>query len=839
MINRTNNTGLTLIICGLLAAGTLAIFWPVTHYPFINLDDPEYITQNAQLLTGFSWGNLAWAFQTGYAANWHPLTWISHLVDVQIFSLNAGGHHLSSLILHALNTVLLFLLVRSMTGAFWRSALVAALFGLHPLHVESVAWAAERKDVLSALFFLLTLLAYVRYSRTTAASQGRRRLIWYGLTLLLFALGLMSKPMLVTVPCLLLLLDYWPLGRIAIQHWSELKISKPQLYALLAEKVPFLLLAAASSVVTFVVQDKGQAVGSVESLAFGPRLANAFLSYLKYLAKTVWPADLAIFYPHPFLRYNIEDPLFTLPAIAAALVLAALSAAVLLRARQQPWLSTGWFWFLGMLVPVIGLVQVGSQGLADRYTYLPLIGLFICFVWAFAELAAVRTWTKPLMAGAGVLAILACAGLTSRQVRFWRDDVALFSHAIAATTNNAQAHFNLASALGREGKYDLAINHLRTALELIPSHPGAHYNLGMAFMAQGKLEEAAADYEAAVRLQPGYYAAHNNLGLVLMNLGRFDAALVDFQACAQLEPGSPMPLCNMGLAYLAEGNTAEAAERFEQALRMQPALVEAMAGLGRALAIQGKWDEAQLRFREALRLAPGDLDLQLNLANTLLEAGRTNEAAACFSEALRADPELPQKTLKAGKACLAQGQLELALARFVIAARLQPENAEVQESLGMIYAQKGRIAEAVTHFEHCLRLRPDAQSWYNLGLAHVMQGHLGKAITNYQQAVSLKPDWAQASNDLAWLLATHPDAAFRKGAEAVRLAQRACELSGGKEARYFGTLDAAYAESGRFADAIATAEKARGLAAAAGQKELTEAAEKRLELYRQGKAYHQ
>jgi tetratricopeptide (TPR) repeat protein len=529
------------------------------------------------------------------------------------------------------------------------------------------------------------------------------------------------------------------------------------------------------------------------------------LSYFKYLIKTFWPAELGVFYPHRYLHYPMVEPVVTGPILLGAAVLLVITAAVLLRLKSEPYLATGWFWFLGMLVPVIGLVQVGSQAMADRYMYLPLIGLSICLIWGAADFLHGCSLAAPLSATAAGLVLLACAGLTWEQVGYWHDDVALFGHTLAVTTNNPQAHFNLGTAFGRQGKYDDAVQHLRTAVTLNPTYADAHYSLGFAYMSQGKLQDAAEEYKTVVRLRPDYFAAHLHLASVLLTTGQPDAALERYQEAAQLQPGSP--LCEVGIA-----KTLCALRRFS----------DAAAHLG-----------------EAVRLCPNDAQLQLALGNALFESGRTNEAVQSFAEAARLDPAVVEKLLTAGKTLLSRSQIEPALVEFTTALRVQPENAEAHENVALIYAQQNKLEQAIPHFERCLDLRRNAQSYYNLGLARVMQGRVHEALTNYQEAVKLNPDWPTALNDLAWLLATAPRADTRNGTEAVRLAERACQLDGGKEARFWGTLDAAYAEAGRFDDAINTAEKARQLAAAANQSDLVKAAETRLGLYRNHQPFRQ
>jgi hypothetical protein len=552
-MDRANNLRLSILLCAMLSLITLAAYWPVLHNDFVHFDDTDYVTENIHVLTGLTWENIAWAFSNGYASNWHPLTWLSHMLDIQLFGLNPIGHHLTSLLFHLANTLLLFAVLGRMTGAIRRSAFVAALFAVHPLHVESVAWVAERKDVLSMFFLMLTLWAYARYVEVQSPkSKVQRReskvqaqepasgithhasritfhvSCYYLLSLLFFACGVMSKPMLVTVPFVLLLLDYWPLGRLEVQspkskvqspsaegkirnaesritHYAAFftfHLSRSTLLALLLEKLPFLALAAASSAITFLVQQGGHATSI--GLPLGPRLANAVASYLKYLGKTVWPVDLAVFYPHPDLRYPISNQWPLWQIVSVALLLAAVSGLAIVRRKREPWLATGWFWYLGTLVPVIGIVQVGGQAIADRYTYIPLIGIFICFVWGAAEFfpycwrqhqvapssspgpqpavptwsqASYPAWLRVALGTAGGLVLVACVVLTRAQAAYWRNNSILFEHALAVTSDNPIAEYNVGSDLARAGQYQQALPHFQAAAEADPTYADATKHL--------------------------------------------------------------------------------------------------------------------------------------------------------------------------------------------------------------------------------------------------------------------------------------------------------------------------------------------------------------------------
>jgi len=898
------------IVCVLLALVTLLVYLPVRHYAFVNFDDPDYVTENPMVQAGLTWSGFQWAFTTWHASNWHPLTWLSHMVDCQLFGLNAGGHHLVNVLFHATNAVLLFLLLLRLTSALWQSAFIAALFAWHPLHVESVAWVAERKDVLSAFFGLLTLMAYVCYAQgvtsgmwqVTRTNSIRSRVTcpasrYYSLALLFFALGLMAKPMLVTLPFVFLLLDYWPLRRVTGDGWQVTGDKKSvgklstlnctpnafgaQLSTIL-EKWPFFALAAASCVVTFVAQKRGEAVVSLGGYPLSSRIGNAAVAYVKYLFNSVYPVNLAVIYPLPIYSLPKENPWVQ---VAGAIIVLAMISWVIWRARRQrPYLLTGWLWYLGMLVPVVGLVQVGSQAMADRFTYLPLIGVFIGVVFGLGDLAKKLRLEPMVMASVAGVVLAGCLFATARQLRFWRDSETLFEHTLAVTKDNpiaqsnlgtalseagqpqeaaehfgealrlnpgyAPAHYNLGVALTQTGHLQEAMEHFREALRLNPDYARAHYNLGVALTQTGHLQEAMEHFREALRLNPDYAPAHYNLGHALLQTGQPQEAIEHFQEALRLKLDDAPAHNNLGVALVQTGHPQEAIKHYQEALRLQPNLPEAQYNLGNALLQTGQPQEATAHFQEALRLKPDyamahnnlgvalaqtgqpqaaikhyqeALRLQPNLPDahcdlgiTLTEVGRLTEAITHFEQALQLEPNHPKAHNGLGLALLQNGQADKAIAQFRTALQLQPDWTAARNNLGdalinfgCVLFQKGQMNQAIAPLQEGLQIRPDNAGAYNcLGFIFLRQGQAGEAVANFQKALELQPNNADAHKYLAWIMATCPDASVRNGTQAVELAEQAEQLSGGGNPAILATLAAAYAEAGRFPEAVTTAQKA-------------------------------
>ena len=597
-LRETRRRWLTASVCIGLAVLIWAVFGQTLWHDFINYDDPRYVYQNTTISNGLSLSGVAWAFTHIHSLNWHPITTISHMLDCQLYGLRAGAHHFSNVLLHAFAAILLFLAFRRMTGAFWRSAFVAAVFAIHPLRVESVAWIAERKDVLSGVFFMLTLLAYVRYVR--APSIGS-----YLVLAVVFAFGLMSKPMLVTLPFVLLLLDYWPLRRIGGQRPSAGR----QLLQLIMEKIPLIALSVGSSVVTFVVQ-KG-ALGWTEQLPVPARINNAVMSYVLYIWQMLWPLNLAVFYPHPEYRLPVWE------IIVSFLFLVAVTVAAVALRKQWPYFITGWLWYLGMLVPVIGLVQVGWQGRADRYTYLPQIGLYILITWAVFDLTAAWRRQRVILRTAGILIIGVLSWRAWIQTSYWRDSETLFRHALAVTSNNDVAENNLGIIYLEKGRLDDAISLLQTAVALRPDNSPAQENLAKALLQKGQVADALVHYRKLVELQPDNVEMHNIVGTVLVQQGRIREGVEEWQQVLAIQPDNGNAMSNLAWVFATSPDDSlrdgpKAVQLAEQALRISgdriPIIFRTLAA---AYAETG-------RFSEAIQTAQHGIELANNRGNPAL-----------------------------------------------------------------------------------------------------------------------------------------------------------------------------------------------------------------------------
>jgi Flp pilus assembly protein TadD len=591
-----------ILVCIVLVLATFAIYFQIGAFEFKNYDTDIYVYENNRVRAGLNWHNFRWALTTTYFGNWLPLTWLSHMLDVQLYGLDAKSHYLTNLMFHMANTLLLFWVFRRMGGGGWRSCLVAALFALHPLHVESVAWIAERKDVLCTFWGLLTLWCYIGYAQRPQIGR-------YVAVFLFFILGLMSKPMLVTLPFVMLLLDYWPLKRMqwdgAGQDNNTAKLIGARLF-LVVEKIPLFIASAASCIVTFYAQKASGAVGSLAALPMHDRIANALFSYVRYIAKMLWPTNLAVIYPYP------EDfPLWMVSA--ACLLIAAVTYLALKHAKTRPWLLVGWLWYLGTLVPVIGLVQVGHQAMADRYTYIPSIGLFIIIAWGASQLAARWRYGKTVLTIMALSAVCCLSLVTRTQLRHWENSVTLFRHTIEVTKKNTAAHNNLGNALLEKADAQIAIKHFATVLALNPKNAKAQNNLGNAFMKIERVDEAIGHYLESIELAPAVARTHNNLAVALYRQKQMAESIRHFLTALRLKPDYAEAYNNLGAAYRRTGQGERAARSYLKAIELRPDFAEAYNNLGILLLHQGKPKTASSYFHKALAAKPGYQKAQENL----------------------------------------------------------------------------------------------------------------------------------------------------------------------------------------------------------------------------------
>lgn len=626
--------GRDLLLCVLLATSVLVAYAGVRQHDFVNFDDPEYVVQNRNVTSGLTAENVAWALTAVHSANWHPLTWISHMVDGELHGLKPGGHHLTNVLLHALASVLLFLALRALTGAPLRSAFVAGLFALHPRNVESVAWISERKDVLSAVFWTGAMWAYAGYARRTTLAR-------YLAVALLLVLGLLAKPMVVTLPAALLLLDVWPLGRLRVgdvgadarDAESAVAAARPAPWrTVLLEKLPLLAIALAAAAITFLAQRSSGAVATLEALPLAYRLQNASVAYAAYLWSLLWPTDLAVFYPY-------RVPLPAAAVAASLLALVAITALAWWTRRARPYVAIGWLWYVGTLVPVIGIVKAGDQAMADRFTYLPAIGVFVALAWTVADAARRHALARRALVPAAVVVLLACGLATRAQVDVWRDSVTLFEHALAVTSRNHLAHLNLAAALVERGDAAAALEHAKAAAALRPDDAKVFATLGTALARSGRPDEARAAYLRGLQIDPDSVLAHLGLAVLAAEQGRRDDARQAYAEVLRRDPAHAKAHAGLGFVLASEGRTADAVAAYRTALSLDPALLQAYNGLALALEADGAPDEALRVLEGALDAAPDEARLRFNYAAMLLARGRAADAEEQYRVLLRARPQ--------------------------------------------------------------------------------------------------------------------------------------------------------------------------------------------------------
>ncbi|MGP8200848.1 MAG: tetratricopeptide repeat protein [Limisphaerales bacterium] len=712
----------TPVVCLALAAITFAVFGQTVGFGFVNYDDGFYVYQNAKVTGGLSLKGLAWVFTHADCHLYHPLTILSLMEDYQLHGLNAGGYHFTNVLLHTASVILLFLVLRQMTGALWRSAFVAAVFAIHPLRVESVAWVAERKDVLATFFFMLTLGAYARYVRKPE-SMGR-----YLMVVIAFVPALLSKPTVVTLPFVLLLLDYWPLRRFEQSR---------NFSGLVLEKIPLLALAAAACAMTVLGAEKEVAgYANVSTLS---RVGNGLVSYVVYLRQMVWPEGLAVFYPRPEKGY----PVWTMSL--SFLLLALITAGVLAFRRKRGWLLTGWLWYLGMLTPMIGIVQGGAFAHADRMTYLPQIGINVGLTWLAAEWAAKRHLRCMTVWGLMITVLGVLMVCAWKQTVHWQDSEALWTHTLACTTGNHVAHYNLGDDLVQQGRLDEAISQYQEALQIKPDHAEALNNLANALLAMGKPDEAILQYQKALQIKPDYASAHYNLAIVLQQKGRMDEAIIQYQNAVRFKPDNVQAQYSLATALRQQGRVDEAKVHYQKVLQIDPGFEEGLYNLGNDLRQKGRVDEAITQYQEALQINPGYADAHVNLGSALLQTGRLDEAIAHLQKALQ----------------------------------INPGSGKAHNNLGNALLQKGNAAEAIAHFQQAMQLEP-ADPWVKNNLAWLLATSAEAPLRNGAKAVEL----AAQANGLAGgenpiILHTLAAALAEAGrfSEAAETAQRALDLA--------------------------------------------------------------
>ena len=629
VVNTKTDFHIVFLVSLCLIVAILISYSQVINFDFVGYDDQEYITENSIVQKGLTAEGLKWAFTTFQSANWHPLTWLSHMLDCEFYGLNPTGHHWTNVEFHIANTLLLFFIFQYMTGAIWKSSFIAALFALHPLHVESVAWVAERKDVISTFFWFLTILAYLRYIE-------KKVLVRYFIVLFFFILGLMSKPMLVTLPFVLLLLDFWPLKRFQIK--KGLQSDRVTFFGfqgflrLFLEKIPLFILVVISCCLTFLAQKKSYAVKSLGSLPLIDRISNALVSYVTYALKMIWPSKLAVFYPHPGN---------TLPAwqiIGAALLIAAAIFSSIHTLKKYPYIIIGLFWYLGTLVPVIGLVQVGDQAMADRYTYIPLIGLFIIVSWGGFDL--LRKWHYhkiiPILSAISVICVLAVC--TFLQLAYWQNGITLFEHAIKVTSKNSVAHNNLGVLLSKEEKFDEAVYHFDEALKIKPNDSRTLYNKGCALREKGDFDKAAFFFKESLKINKDYAEAHNELAYILFVQGKPDEAILHCRNALKIKPDFTEAYNNLGNVLCFQGEIDKAVSLYKVALSLEPENVDIHYNIGISYKKQGKLKKAMTHLAKAIKIDPDDAKAYNAIGVILFQQGKYKKAGVFFSKAVQIKP---------------------------------------------------------------------------------------------------------------------------------------------------------------------------------------------------------
>ena len=685
MDNAKTDFRIVLIISLCLITAITVSYIQVIHFDFVGYDDELYVTENPHVQKEISLEGIEWAFTTFHSANWHPLTWLSHMLDCELFGLNPSGHHWTNVEFHIANTLLLFIILFKMTGAPFKSAFVAALFALHPLHVESVGWISERKDVLSTFFGLLCIAAYSRYVNQSSAK-------YYIMIITCFGLSLMAKPMLVTLPFVLFLLDFWPLKRFQYQH--DFYFESEKAYGegirknrrIILEKIPLFILVGISCTLTFFAQKNGNAITPLETLSFKSRMANAVVSYATYVFKGIWPHKLAVFYPHP------GNTLAAWQIFGAALLIVTGCFFALRLSRRYPYIVVGLFWYLGTLVPVIGLIQMGEQAMADRYTYIPLIGLFIVVAWGGPDLVEKWPYRKRFLGTCAAIIVIAMTMATFFQLRYWKNAISLFEHAIKVTKDNYKSQTNLGTAIASVD-LDKAISHYKEALRIKPKYTAALYNLGNVLVEKGQIDEAVNFYLKALQIKPDYIDAINNLGIAFLNKGDYNQAVLYFKRALKIDPQKLNARINLANVLFLKSKPDEAISQYRKILEIDNDNADAHYNLAYVLSTQRKLDEAVLLYKETLRIDPEYSKAHYNLGNIYLNQGKTTEAFRHYTEVIKIKPDYVQAYNKLGFILFRQGKFNKAKVLFSKAIQIDPNYLEAHKNLENLH----RYSSTVEH----------------------------------------------------------------------------------------------------------------------------------------------
>lgn len=738
----SENLSKPVVVIGLLIVVTIISFANLLDNQFISYDDPGYITKNEHIRSGISIETIIWSFQSTEQSNWHPLTWISHALDCTLFGLDPKYHHAMNLLLHLLSSIILFIVLRQATHAPWESAFVALIFAIHPLHVESVAWAAERKDVLCGLFWMLTLGTYMKYRQSPSIGK-------YIATLCVFTLGLLAKPMIVTLPFVLILLDYWLQHPLSLQNKITRKERKTDLTFLIKSirgKIPFFILSFASSVITYIVQKQGGSMAESEILSVYVRIENAIVSYARYIWKALFPTDLTIFYPHP------ESSLAAWQVGGVALLIIVITIFVWKQRAKHPYLMVGWFWFIGTLVPVIGLVQVGLQAMADRYMYIPIIGLSIMVAWGVPTFVNRLPVKRYFLIMIFIITIIPMVIMTREQVEKWKDSFTLFEHSLAVTSNNHIAYNNLGVALTDSGKYSKAISYLREALRIRPNEILIHSNLARALLSQGEFREALDHYKWILKRIPTDPSFHIRIADLLADEGNIEEAIKHYLEAIRIDPTDPYMFCSLGELYAEQGNFDFAKQQCLSALKLKPNFSKAHNVLGIIAGKQQQYDEAIKEFLEAIRCDSTNADAYNDIGILYERIGKDTEAFEMYKTAVRFNPSHINAHFNLGTILARQEKFDEAEIHWKIVIDIHPKSNDARLNLGKLYAMQGKNEDAIQQFSEVLRVDSNnVLAHYRLANLYMKVNKYLEAETHYAEAVQLAPTFKAAKDSLKGL----------------------------------------------------------------------------------------